>query len=210
MTILYYAPSTASLVVHWMLIELDVPHELRAVDLAAGAQRSPAYLALNPAGRVPTLILDGVPITESVAIAMHLADAYPAASLAPPPGTIARARYYQWMCVMANTLLPAYRAWFYPAEPAGEANVEVVQAAARAQIEAAWQRVEDELAHGGPYLLGAQLTAVDFVTTMLMRWSRNMPTPAHTHPRLGAYAQRMKARPSFAEVYRREGITDWT
>lgn len=44
---------------------------------------------------------------------------------------------------------------------------------------------------------------------MLMRWSRNMPTPSDRWPELKVYADRMKARPAFAEVYRREGITDW-
>ena len=46
--------------------------------------------------------------------------------------------------------------------------------------------------------------------TMLMRWSRNMPKPAHTWPALAEHAKRMKARPSFREVYAREGLTDWT
>jgi len=50
---------------------------------------------------------------------------------------------------------------------------------------------------------------VDFMLVMLMRWSRNMPTPSDTWPALKAYADRLKARPAFVEVYRREGITDW-
>ncbi len=210
MHVLHYAPSTASLVVHWLLIELEIPHELRLVDLEAGQQRSPAYLALNPAGVVPTLVIDGAPLCEAAAIVMHLADVHGGAGLAPAPGTPARARYYQWMFFMANTLQPAYRAWFYPTEPAGEANVEATKAQARARIEAAWLRVEAALSAGGPYLLGQSLSVADFMATMLMRWSRNMPTPAHTHPALAAFAQRMKARPSFREVYRREGLTDWT
>jgi len=210
MYVLHYSPSTASLVIHWMLIELDQPHELRRVDLTTNAHKTAAYLALNPSGVVPTLVIDGAPLCEAAAIALHLADVHAEANLAPPVGTLARARYYQWMFFLANTLQPAYRAWFYPDEPAGAAYAEHAKAQARAKIEAAWQQVEAQLAHGGPYVLGEQLTAVDFMTTMLMRWSRNMPIPAHTHPRLGAYAQRMKARPAFHEVYRREGLTDWT
>ncbi|MGE8216180.1 MAG: glutathione S-transferase, partial [Stenotrophomonas maltophilia] len=58
-------------------------------------------------------------------------------------------------------------------------------------------------------LLGEQLSVVDFMLVMLMRWSRNMPTPGDTWPVLKAYADRLKARPAFIEVYRREGITDW-
>ena len=54
------------------------------------------------------------------------------------------------------------------------------------------------------------LSAADFLLTMLMRWSRNMPKPTDTWPALHAHAQRMKARPAFRETYRREGLTDWT
>lgn len=203
---LYYSPSTASLVVHWFLIELDLSHELVLIDTEKGDQKSPAYLAINPAGVVPTLAIDGKPVTEAAAILMHLADLHP--GFAPPLGE--RAAYYQWMCFCANTLQPAYRAWFYPTEPAGDAHVDAVKAQARARIEGAWARVEAHLAAGGPYLLGAQVTAVDLMLTMLMRWSRNMPKPAHTWPALAAFAARMKARPAFREVYRREGLTDWT
>ncbi|HVK78719.1 MAG TPA: glutathione S-transferase family protein [Kofleriaceae bacterium] len=209
MLTLHYSPGTASLVVHWLLLELDVPHELRRVDLDAGEQKSPAYLKLNPAGRVPTLVVDGQAIGEAAAIVMHLADLHPAARLAPAPGTPARASYYQWMFFAANTLQPAYRAWFYPTEPAGEAHVDAVKAQARTQIEAAWERVAAHFDDGRPYLLGDELSAADFMITMLMRWSRNMPRPAHTAPSLAAYAARMKARPTFRELYAREGLTEW-
>jgi glutathione S-transferase len=210
MATLYYSPSTASLVVHWLLIELGVPHALHKLDFDRNEQKSPAYLAINPAGVVPALELDGQVLTEAAAIVLHLADAHPGAGLAPAVGTPERAQYYRWMFFMANTLQPAYRAWFYPTEPAGEANVDAVKAAARARIEAAWQRVADHLEAHGPYLLGERRSAADFMLTMLMRWSRNMPRPAHSWPVLQAHAQRMKALPSFRETYAREGLTDWT
>ena len=210
-TVLYGSKSTASLVVHWLLIELDVPHALHLLDFESREHKSAAYLKLNPAGVVPTLVIDGEVITEAAAIAMHLADLHPGAGLAPAVGTPQRARYYRWMFFMANTLQPACRAWFYPAEPAGEGNVEAVQQQARNRIETAWTRVADHLAsHGGPYLLGTQLSAADFMLTMLMRWSRNMPRPTDNWPALQAHAQIMKARPAFKETYAREGLTDWT
>ncbi len=208
--VLYGSQSTASLVVHWLMIELGIEHELRQLDFDRREQKSPEYLALNPVGRVPTLVVDGQVLTESTAIAMHLADLHPQAGLAPAPDTPARGDYYRWMCFCVYTLMPAYRAWFYPDEPAGEANMAVVKERARAQLEAAWQQMADHLATHGPYVLGDPLSAVDFVLTMLMRWSRNMPRPTDSWPSLLEHAQRMKARPSFAEVYRREGISDWT
>ena len=208
--VLYGAQGTASLVVHWLLIELGIEHELHQLDFDRREQKSPAYLALNPQGRVPTLVLDGQALTESVAIALHLADLHPQAGLAPDAGTSERAAYYRWMLFCAYTLMPAYRQWFYPDEPAGAQHVDAVKASARAALESAWQQVADHLAVHGPYLLGARRSAADFVLTMLMRWSRNMPRPTDGWAPLAAHAARMKALPSFAEAYRREGIDDWT
>ena len=210
MITLFSSPGTAGLVVHWMLIDLGVPHELRMLDFEKREHKTPEYLAINPNGVVPTLVIDGQPIFESPAIAMQLADSHPAANLAPPAGSLDRARYYQWFFFMANYLQPAYRLWFYAAEGAGEANSEDTKAQARMRIESGWSTLDKHLAAHGPYLLGEQLTAADFMMTMLMRWSRNMPKPAHTWPALAEHARRMKARPSFRELYAREGLTDWT
>lgn len=209
MVTLYSSPTTAGMVVHWLLIELGIPHELHMLDLDAHEQKSPAFLKLNPAGVVPTLVVDGEALGETAAIAMYLADAHPEAHLAPPPGTLPRARYTQWMFFMANTLQPAYRAWFYPHEPAGPACADAAKEHARAHIEAGWERVAAHLSDAGPYLLGDRPSAADFMLTILMRWSRNMPRPAHTWPALLAHATAMKARPSFRELYAREGVTDW-
>ena len=208
--ILYGSRSTASLVVHWLLIELGVAHELRMLDFDRREHKSSGYLGLNPQGRVPTLVIDGQVLTESAAIAMHLADLHPEAGLAPAVGTPERAAWYRWMLFCAYTLMPAYRRWFYPHEPAGEDQIAQVQARALAEIEAGWQQVDAHLAQTGPYLLGERRSAADFLLTMLMRWSRNMPRPTDSWPALAEHARRMKALPSFAEVYRREGLNDWT
>ena len=125
---LYYAPGAASLLVHWLLIELDVPHALHLVDTAAKAQKSPEYLALNPNGVVPTLVIDGKPQYEAAALAMLLAERYPDARLAPAFDDPSRADYLQWMFNLANMVQPLFRQWWYPGEPAGEANAEALRA----------------------------------------------------------------------------------
>jgi glutathione S-transferase len=89
---LYYAPGAASMVVHWLLIELGVPHELRLVDTKSGQQKSAEYLALNPNGVVPTLIDEGVPRFECAALAMLLADRHPQAGFAPAADSPLRAQ----------------------------------------------------------------------------------------------------------------------
>jgi glutathione S-transferase len=206
---LYYAPGSASLVVHWMLIELGAPHALMLVDTAAGAQKKPEYLALNPNGVVPTLVIDGVPHYEAAALLMHLTDAFPASALAPTLAEPHRADYTQWMFNLANMVQPLFRQWWYPYEPAGEANAETVRQYAQPRIEAQWRRIDEHLAMHGPHLLGDRLTAADFYLAMLMRWSRNMPKQATEWPHLAALAARLKARPSFATLYEREGLTEW-
>jgi len=210
MAILYYSPGAASMLVHWLLLELDIPHELRLVDFAAKQQKSPEYLALNPAGVVPTLVIDGKPMTEAAAIALHLADTHPAAGFVPPPGDPARRDCLQWMFHLAQSVQSLFRIWWYPHEVAGEAQSEAARAHVAPRIEAAWERIDAHLAANGPYLLGGAAPSVaDFYLTMLMRWSRHMPRPATAWPRLAAHAARMKARPSFAALYAAEGLEEW-
>lgn len=207
--LLYYAPGSASFLVHWLLIELELPHRLHLVDTAAKVQKSPEYLALNPNGVVPTLVIEGKPQYEAAALAMLLAERHPDAQLAPLPDDSQRADYVQWMLNLANMVQPLFRQWWYPGEPAGEANAETVRAHCAPRIEKEWARIDAHLAANGPYLLGEAPSVADFYLTMLMRWSRNMPKPATEWPQLATLAQRMKARPSFKVLYEREGLTEW-
>ncbi len=206
---LYYMPGAASFVVHWLLLETGAPHELRRLDGEAREHKRTEYLRLNPNGLVPTLVVDGEPVYEAAALALLLAERHPEAGLAPAPGTRARALYLQWMLHLANTVQPAFRAWFYPQEPAGEAHAEAVRERARVAIEAAWGRLDTHLAAHGPWIAGANASAVDFHATMLARWSRNMPRPATEWPAIAALVGRLKARPSFRTLNEREGLTEW-
>lgn len=206
---LYYSPGAASLCVHWLLLEIGRPPELRRVDLGAGQQRSAEYLRLNPAGVVPTLVLDGEPFVESGALLLMLADRYPDAGLLPPTGSPGRQRAYQWLVLMANGLQPPFRHWFYPQEAAGENCAEAAKAQAGQRIEAFFGRVDAHLAAQGPYLLGERVSAVDFFLAMLCRWSRNMPRPATEWPALRRFVDLMRSRPSFKALCEAEGLTEW-
>lgn len=209
MSTLYYSPGAASLLVHWLLIELGLPHSLSRVDMQAGEQKRPEYLAINPHGVVPAFVEDdGTVRVEAAAIAMTLADR--AGRLAPPHHAPGRAAYHQWMFHLANAVQPLFRIWWYPHEVAGPDNADLARDCVRPRIEAAWQRLDDHLAANGPFLLGAEPSVADFYLAMLLRWSRNMPRPGDAWPHLGELARRMKARPSFAELYAREGLTEWT
>ena len=206
---LYYSPGAASLVLHWLLIELDAPHELHRVDMEAGQQRTPEYLKVNPNGTVPAMVIDGKPCFESGALVLTLADRHPDARLAPPVGSAARTPYYQWIVYLANSLQPPFRAWFYPEEMFGAEQADAVKRVMQTRIETCFDRLDAHLAANGPWVAGDAISAADFFATMLMRWSRNMPKPASEWPHLLDLARRMKARPSFKTLYEREGLTEW-
>lgn len=206
---LYYSPGAASLAVHWMLLDLEVPHELRKIDLERGDQKSAEYRRLNPSGRVPTLIVDGRPQAEAAALLMLLAERHPERGLQVMPEEADRGDYLQSMLGLANTLQPAFRLWFYPEEAAGADHVDAARAEARARIEREWTLLDARMSDGRDYLLGDRMTAADFLATMLMRWSRNMPRPARAWPSLAAYEKRLRASPSLREAHRREGLADW-
>ena len=92
----YHAAPSRSSIVHWMLEEVGAPYRIELLDLSKGEQKRPDYLALNPMGKVPTIVHRGVVITEVVAICCYLADAFPAAGLAPAIGDPGRGPYLGW------------------------------------------------------------------------------------------------------------------
>ncbi|HEY0939622.1 MAG TPA: glutathione S-transferase family protein [Steroidobacter sp.] len=206
---LYYSPGAASLAVHWMLIEMGVPFEAKLVPIDAGANRSPEYLRINPSGRLPALTIDGVARTESAALLMLLAERHPEKKLAPPPDSAQRAAWLEMMIYLANTPLPAMRDWFYAASDGEPQDADAVKALARRRIESTWDRLDAHLSDGRTHMMGSELSTADFLATMLMRWSRNMPRPADTWKHLAPYIRRMRSMSSFIEVNRREGLTDW-
>jgi glutathione S-transferase len=205
---LYYSPGAASMAVHQTLLEIGAPHELRKLDLETRAQKNADYLALNPNGLVPTLIVDGHPYYECAALLMLLAERHPEAKLAPALGTPQRAIWLQWIVHFANTLQPAFRQWFYPQDFAAPEHEKESKEFARTRIEAVWDRLDAHLAANGPATLGEEFSVADLYATMLMRWSRNMPKPATAWPTLAALAQRVKARPSWKRLCDIEELTE--
>jgi glutathione S-transferase len=191
------------------LLEIGAPYRLEKVELPVDPQRDAAYLKLNPRGQVPTLVIDGVPYFESSALLMVLAERHPEARLAPPPGSPLRPAYYQWIAFLATALGLVYRQWFLPRDLGLDELTPQLRDALRRKIEDGWTLVDTHLASAGPYMLGAGFSAVDLLTLMYMRWSRNMPKPVTAWPVLRDYADRMRARPSWQRLYEIEGLTEW-
>jgi glutathione S-transferase len=91
--VFYHNPQSRSQMAHWMLEEAAAPYKIVPIDFAKGENRAPAFLAVNPMGKLPTIVHRGVVVTETAAIIAYIADAFPAAGLAPPPGDALRGAY---------------------------------------------------------------------------------------------------------------------
>jgi glutathione S-transferase len=99
--VLYTNPMSRGRVARWMLEEIGAPYRTEILEYA-GSMKAPAYLAINPMGKVPAIIHNGKVVTENAAICAYLADAFPKAGLAPP--TADRADYYRWLFFAAGPL----------------------------------------------------------------------------------------------------------
>jgi glutathione S-transferase len=207
---LHYFPGNASMTPHLVLEELGVPFELKLVDRANNAHKSPDYLKLNPNGLIPVLIDGDLVLYETAAIVLHLVDAFAERGLAPPPGTTERAHFTKWLIWLAASLQSQMPFYFYTDRylaPGNAGGIAELKAAITAKIDSLIDQLDDQLAsHGGPWLLGERFSALDPYTLMLCRWTRSAPRPARTLPHLGPYLERMLARPATQRVFAREGL----
>jgi glutathione S-transferase len=109
MLTLYFSPGSSSMAVHIALHEIGLDFERRLVSLARHEQFAPEYLAINPEAKVPTLMVDGRPLTEVAAILYYLAKRYPEKGLWPEGDLEAEAQAVSWMSFIASTIHPARR-----------------------------------------------------------------------------------------------------
>jgi glutathione S-transferase len=207
---LHYFPGNASMTPHMLLEELGVPFELKLVDRANNAHKSPEYLKLNPNGLIPVLVDGDLVLYETAAIVLHLVDTHPAAGLAPAVGTAERAQFYKWLVWMAASLQSQMPIYFYTDRYVASGNTAgaaEVKAATERRIEGLIDQLDAQLAsHGGPWLLGERFSALDPYALMLCRWTRGAKRPARTLPNLGPYLQRVLARPAVQRVFAKEGL----
>jgi glutathione S-transferase len=205
---LHYFPGNSSLAPHILLEELGWPVELKLVDRQANAQKSPDYLKLNPNGQIPVLVDGELVLYETGAILLHLADR--AGRLAPAVGSTERAEFYKWLVWMPATVVPQVQLYFYGERFVGPGNTEAaaqVKAVAEAKLNGLMDQIDAHLAQSsGPWMMGDAYTALDPYAFMLGRWTRMMNRPARTLPHLGAFLQRMLARPAVQRVLAREEL----
>jgi glutathione S-transferase len=207
---LHYYPGNASFAPHVLLHEIGVPFERVLVDRTRDAHKSADYLKLNPNGLIPVLQDGELVLYETAAICLHLADAHPAARLAPPLGSTERAHFYKWLVWLTNTLQAMLLHYFYPERIVNDGDTAAaaqVKAHAERKVGAMLQQIDDQLAaHGGPWLLGADYSAADPYAWMLCRWTRGFARPARDYPHIGPYLQRMLQRPALQRVIAEEQL----
>lgn len=202
--LLHHAPRTRSVSALWMLEEAGAPHALRWHDLQAGTQKDPAFLAVNPAGKLPALVDRGpdgswqVVVTEVAAIAAYLADLYPEAGLAPAIGTPDRAAYCFWMTYGPGVAEPSFADAVFP------------RAAAAPPVAIGWPpmaeviaRVETALA-GRTWLLGERFSAADLVVGGLLAFINQMGR-LQSGPEVARYVAAIEARPARLRAAATEG-----
>jgi len=184
---LHHHAHTRAANVVWMLEELGVDYELVPVDVRGGAHKSEAFRALNPMGKLPTLVDGDTVITESAAIALHLADRYGLGTLAPALDDPARATYYRWILYSPSVIEPGCYAhtakWDYQPGSAGWGTYEAMLDTLEAAIGA------------GPWLLGDRFTMADVVfggtVAYMLQFGMLDARPAFT-----AYVERLDGRPA--------------
>jgi glutathione S-transferase len=186
--VLYHAAPSRSSIVHWMLEELGQPYELQMVSFKRGENRQPAYLAVNPMGKVPALKHGDTVITEAAAICAYLADEFPQAGLNVPVGDARRGTYLKWpSCVepaIAERAFPRKEAPARSALGFGDFDT-VVDVLAKATAAAS------------PYLLGDKFTAADVIIGSGLRWGtmfKLLPDRAEFKPYLATLAERPALR----------------
>ena len=190
--VLYHSPNTRSSGTLTLLEELGAPYELRVLNMKASEQREPAYLGINPMGKVPALLHGGVLVTEQVAISLYLADLFPEAGLAPPIGDPLRGPYLRWMVFYAACFEPAVIDRATQREPAP------MQMSPYGDYETMLHTLTTQLARG-PCLLGERFTAADVLWGTALTWT-TMFKLVPDLPVIAGYITRWNARPSAAKV----------
>jgi glutathione S-transferase len=175
MLTLYFAPGSSSFAVHIALHEIGVAFEGKPMSFNGNDLRAPGYLKLNPEGKVPTLLVDGRPLTEVAAILYYLARRFPKAALLPRDDIEAEAQALSWMSFIASTL--------HPARPRGLEYANEVYAIADRRL-------------GNGWAIGSYSIADIHLFRLYWRFANSLKPAPETFPNLSAHYQRMMARPA--------------
>lgn len=207
---LYFAPGACSFVPHVLLEMSGTEFEPCGVKLHKGEQNGPAYQAINPRGQVPVLVSAGQPITQILAIALHLDQIFPHMGFLPSE-PMARAQALSTLAWMNNTVHPTFTHIFRPDKFSDQADVQAALKHYNAHLYrdmlAELQdrvRALDKL--GQPWLSGQHFGPLDAYSLTLTRWGTIAGISPGVHPDLWAFVEKVAAVPAVARVIARERL----
>jgi glutathione S-transferase len=187
--VFYTNPMSRGRIVRWMLEELGRPYHTELLEYGT-TMKGPAYLAINPMGKVPALRHGDTVVTECAAICAYLADAFPEAGLAPPPGDRLRGPYYRWLFFAAG-----------PLEAAATNKAFGFELPAERKAMAGYGSLDDVLSVldaavvGREYLVGDRFTAADVYVGSHLGWGMQFGT-IEQRPSFERYFARLNTRPA--------------
>jgi glutathione S-transferase len=187
--VFYTNPMSRGRIVRWMLEEIGCPYRTVTLDFGT-TMKAPEYLAINPMGKVPAITHRGVTVTEGAAICAYLADAFPEAGLAPPPGDPLRGPYYRWLFFAAgpveSVMVSKGLGLLAPPDQRGrvgygtyEDTIDALETALRP----------------GPHILGERFSAADVFVGASLGWGL-MSKGIEPRPIFQEYVGRIMARPA--------------
>ena len=180
----------------WALEEVGAQYDYLEVDLFSGEARTPEFLKLNPAGKVPVLVDEGHVFTESAASCLHIAEHFPASGLLPPPATAARTECYKWISFVTTELDSALwtiakHRFALPKEKRVDAVLDT----------AAWEygvaaRILADALSARSYIAGNVFTVADIVAGHTLLWAKSARVSIQSAP-LAEYLETLQRRPAF-------------
>lgn len=192
--LLYHAVPSRSMTIHWLLEELGEPYDIELLDLDAQDHKTPEYLAINPMGRVPTLIHGDRVITETAAICAYVADAFPKANLGVPIDSPLRGSYYRWLFFAPVSAEPSI---LWRALGDSVSGVDYKPFAEVEEIAAALRRAVT----GREFVVGEHFTVADIMVGATIMWGTRLMPVLPAHPELIQYWERLEARPAWQRAY---------
>lgn len=202
MLTLYYSPGACAMASHSALEEAGADFALEKIDLKKGEQRTPEYLAVNPAGATPALKTDHGVITQNAAILTFVAESFPNAGLAPVGDPYEMARFNAFNGFLGSSLHPALGKVLFSHPPLqGETRDQALQQAL-AKLDLAEQHLVE-----GPWVFGERWTLADDYLMVFERWARQARLLDQTrYPKLNAHLDAVQQRPAVARMLKAEGL----
>jgi len=189
--VFYHNPRSRAQMVHWMLEEAGAAYRIVPIDFEKGEHKAPSFLAINPMGKLPTIVHRGVVVTETAAIIAYIADNFPKAGLAPEPTDALRGAYYRWLFFGAGCFEPALL----------DKMMKRPEVERKASV--GWGSYDDVLATlkkalaDGPYLLGETFSAADVYVGSEIRFAMTFGAPGLKGEKVfDDYVARLSARPA--------------